>query len=217
MGACEPGQGGNAAAISIAFMCPGAPPRLSPAPAAALDAGPAVSLMSHGGAPWPEPGPTERASWPRPTEPGRTRGRSARAYTVVARRYRPQRFEDVVGQDHVVQSLRNAIRMNRRHPRLPLLRHPGRRQDVDRPDLRQVPELRARADRRALPQAATSARRSPSARTSTSSRSTAPATTASSRSASCARTPACGPAGRGSRSTTSTKSTCSRPAPSTPC
>ncbi|HZW31083.1 MAG TPA: DNA polymerase III subunit gamma/tau [Isosphaeraceae bacterium] len=34
-------------------------------------------------------------------------------YTVVARRYRPQRFEDVVGQDHVVRSLRNAIRLNR--------------------------------------------------------------------------------------------------------
>jgi len=37
----------------------------------------------------------------------------ASGYTVIARRYRPQRFEDVVGQDHVVQSLRNAIRMNR--------------------------------------------------------------------------------------------------------
>ncbi|MBV8309429.1 MAG: AAA family ATPase, partial [Planctomycetaceae bacterium] len=34
-------------------------------------------------------------------------------YTVVARRYRPKRFEDVVGQDHVVQALRNAIRLNR--------------------------------------------------------------------------------------------------------
>src|SRR4051794_33910344 len=34
-------------------------------------------------------------------------------YTVVARRYRPQRFEDVVGQDHVVQALRNAIRLNK--------------------------------------------------------------------------------------------------------
>ena len=34
-------------------------------------------------------------------------------YTVIARRYRPQRFDDVVGQDHVVQSLRNAIMMNR--------------------------------------------------------------------------------------------------------
>jgi DNA polymerase-3 subunit gamma/tau len=35
------------------------------------------------------------------------------AYTVVARRYRPQRFDDVVGQDHVVQTLRNAIRLDR--------------------------------------------------------------------------------------------------------
>jgi len=37
----------------------------------------------------------------------------ADGYTVVARRYRPQRFEDVVGQDHVVQALRNAIKLNR--------------------------------------------------------------------------------------------------------
>ena len=37
----------------------------------------------------------------------------AASYTVVARRYRPQRFEDVVGQDHVVQALRNAINQNR--------------------------------------------------------------------------------------------------------
>jgi len=35
------------------------------------------------------------------------------SYTVVARRYRPQQFDDVVGQDHVVQSLKNAIRLNR--------------------------------------------------------------------------------------------------------
>jgi hypothetical protein len=30
MAACEPGQGGNAAAINNAFMCPGAPPRFTP-------------------------------------------------------------------------------------------------------------------------------------------------------------------------------------------
>ena len=46
------------------------------------------------------------------TEP-RVSARDALAYTVVARRYRPQRLEDVVGQDHVVRALRNAIRMNR--------------------------------------------------------------------------------------------------------
>ena len=44
------------------------------------------------------------------TVPSRT---APPGYTVVARRYRPQRFEDVVGQDHVVQALRNAIRFNR--------------------------------------------------------------------------------------------------------
>jgi DNA polymerase III subunit gamma/tau len=46
-----------------------------------------------------------------PTSPAA--GPSGSDYTVVARRYRPQRFEDVVGQDHVVQALRNAIRLNR--------------------------------------------------------------------------------------------------------
>jgi DNA polymerase-3 subunit gamma/tau len=40
-------------------------------------------------------------------------GDDASRYLVVARRYRPQTFNDVVGQDHVVQALRNAIRMNR--------------------------------------------------------------------------------------------------------
>ena len=35
------------------------------------------------------------------------------AYQVLARKYRPQRFEDVVGQEHVTRSLSNAIQMNR--------------------------------------------------------------------------------------------------------
>ena len=35
------------------------------------------------------------------------------AYTVLARRYRPQTFDDVVGQGHVGQALRNAIRAGR--------------------------------------------------------------------------------------------------------
>src|ERR1700729_4301440 len=45
-------------------------------------------------------------------EGGSPRG-ARESYTVMARRYRPQRFEEVVGQDHVVRALRNAIRMNR--------------------------------------------------------------------------------------------------------
>ena len=35
------------------------------------------------------------------------------SYQVIARKYRPQRFSDVVGQDHVTQTLANAIRQNR--------------------------------------------------------------------------------------------------------
>lgn len=34
-------------------------------------------------------------------------------YTVLARRFRPQAFDDVVGQEHVAQALRNAIRSQR--------------------------------------------------------------------------------------------------------
>jgi DNA polymerase-3 subunit gamma/tau len=35
------------------------------------------------------------------------------SYQVIARKYRPQRFRDVVGQDHVTQTLTNAIGQNR--------------------------------------------------------------------------------------------------------
>ncbi|MCS1407444.1 MAG: DNA polymerase III subunit tau [Verrucomicrobia subdivision 3 bacterium] len=35
------------------------------------------------------------------------------AYQVIARKYRPQRFEDVVGQGHVTRTLSHAIRKNR--------------------------------------------------------------------------------------------------------
>src|SRR5687768_2113173 len=34
-------------------------------------------------------------------------------YTVLARRYRPQRFEDFVGQDVIVEALKRAIETNR--------------------------------------------------------------------------------------------------------
>jgi DNA polymerase-3 subunit gamma/tau len=35
------------------------------------------------------------------------------AYQVIARKYRPQRFDDVVGQEHVTQTLANAVKQNR--------------------------------------------------------------------------------------------------------
>src|SRR5947209_12654555 len=34
-------------------------------------------------------------------------------YTVVARRYRPQQFADLIGQEHVAQALTNAITSGR--------------------------------------------------------------------------------------------------------
>jgi len=37
----------------------------------------------------------------------------AAQYTVLARRFRPQSFDEVVGQEHVGQAIRNAIRSNR--------------------------------------------------------------------------------------------------------
>ena len=35
------------------------------------------------------------------------------AYLAIARKWRPYCFEDLVGQGHVVQTLKNAIRLNR--------------------------------------------------------------------------------------------------------
>lgn len=38
---------------------------------------------------------------------------SQAGYQVIARKWRPQKFDDVVGQDHVVRTLKNAIEQNR--------------------------------------------------------------------------------------------------------
>ena len=37
----------------------------------------------------------------------------SKGYKVLARKWRPQRFDDVVGQDHVIRTLRNAITRDR--------------------------------------------------------------------------------------------------------
>ena len=44
-----------------------------------------------------------------------TRARTLRgvSYTVFARKYRPQTFDEVVGQDHITRTLKNAIEANR--------------------------------------------------------------------------------------------------------
>ncbi len=38
---------------------------------------------------------------------------SPMSYTVLARKYRPQKFADVIGQDHVVRTLKNALEQQR--------------------------------------------------------------------------------------------------------
>ena len=35
------------------------------------------------------------------------------SYQVLARKYRPQKFSDVIGQDHVTRTLKNAIEQQR--------------------------------------------------------------------------------------------------------
>ncbi|HET6408307.1 MAG TPA: hypothetical protein VFG14_10545, partial [Chthoniobacteraceae bacterium] len=39
--------------------------------------------------------------------------RSRVSYEVFARKYRPKTFADVIGQDHIVRTLTNAIKQNR--------------------------------------------------------------------------------------------------------
>ena len=253
MGACEPGQGGNAAAISNTFMCPGEPPRLSPAPAdryaaatAELDPGRRCDVLSTSpcsgtrSAPVaPGPGskkrssstPTSRAGASRTparatsVRPSPSRDRLVTAPPAGPRRTTrsspgaigPQRFEDVVGQDHVVQALRNAIRLNRvTHAYLfcgtrgvgktSMARifakclncvHGPTEEPCQVCDICQAiavgPGRRRHRDRRGQQQRRRAGPRAPPERRRS------------------------GPAGPGSRSTTSTKSTCSRPGPSTPC
>ncbi len=59
---------------------------------------------------------TRRTRTRRPPEPGlfgeRRAGRQ-RPYRVLARKYRPTRFEDLIGQDVMVRTLRNAFALNR--------------------------------------------------------------------------------------------------------
>ncbi|MDG2166962.1 MAG: AAA family ATPase, partial [Opitutales bacterium] len=37
----------------------------------------------------------------------------AQGYQVIARRWRPKQFDEIVGQDHITRTLKNAITNNR--------------------------------------------------------------------------------------------------------
>ena len=45
--------------------------------------------------------------------PAAVSGQATDKYVVVARRYRPRGFSQLVGQDHVAKALANAIQTNR--------------------------------------------------------------------------------------------------------
>ena len=94
------------------------------------------------------------------------------SYLVLARKYRPQTFDDIVGQEHVTRTLRTRSRQGRVAPRVPLhaapaaSARPPRRASWPRPLVREGAHARRRAT------CATPAARSPPAPASTCRRST---------------------------------------------
>jgi len=128
---------------------------------------------------------------------------SSPSYVVVARRYRPQGFGELIGQEHVSQALSNAIATHRvGHAYLFTgAREPAR---LPRPDLRESPQLRE------WPTAEPCNTCDSCQSISTGNdvdvlEIDGPAIAASTTFATCGRTPTCGPVARVSRSTLSTK------------
>ena len=72
------------------------------------------------------------------------------AYQVLARKYRPQSFTDVIGQRGVTQTLRNAIATDRLAQAFVFAGPAGRGEDDDRSHSRQGPQLRERPDSRSV-------------------------------------------------------------------
>ena len=72
------------------------------------------------------------------------------SYKVLARKWRPQRFDDVIGQRGVTQTLRNAIARRAHRPVVRVRRPARRRQDHDGAHPGARPELRTGPDRRSL-------------------------------------------------------------------
>ena len=127
--------------------------------------------------------------------------------TALYRKYRPQDFDEVVGQQVVVQTLRNAIESGPGPSGVPLRRSARYGQDVARADLREGAELRARADAEPRTRPVIPASRSRTATRSTSSRWTRPRSAGSTTSAKFASEWCSSPSKAGTRSTSSTRRT----------
>jgi DNA polymerase III subunit gamma/tau len=85
------------------------------------------------------------------------------SYQVLARKWRPQRFEDVIGQRGVTQTLRNAIAAKRIAQSFVFAGPRGVGKTTTARSSR-GPQLRAGADRRPVRRRATPASRSPQGR-----------------------------------------------------
>ncbi len=80
----------------------------------------------------------------RPADAARAaRGQDGSEYQVVARRYRPQTFDELVGQEHVARALIERHRHRPRGARLSVHRGQRRRQDLGGPHSGQGARLRA--------------------------------------------------------------------------
>ena len=93
-----------------------------------------------------------------PISPDRPAVGRGRMYQVLARKWRPQTLDELVGQPHVARTLRNAVGGRARRPRLRLRRGSRHREDLRRTDPREVPQLRERPDGHAVRRSASSCR-----------------------------------------------------------
>ena len=146
---------------------------------------------------------------------------SSMAYQVLARKYRPQRFANVVGQDHVTVTLANALAQDRIAHGYIFSGHRGIGKTTIARILAMSLNCRNPIGSAARPtvepcRSANPAPRSAPETPSMSSRSMPPPIAASTRSASCATPHATPPPATATRSTSSTRPTRSPTPPSTP-
>ena len=73
-------------------------------------------------------------------------------YQVIARKYRPQTFAELISQEHVKTTLENAITQHRIAHGYIFSGQRGHRQDHRRAHFRALPELRTRPHAHALRQ-----------------------------------------------------------------
>jgi len=104
MGSCEPGQGRKPAAISSHPHVRRVPPR-KPTLAVCNACPLSDAFFGRRG-----PGMAKSSATPQPLAEAAPR---PSPYVVMARRYRPQQFDELIGQEHVARALANAISSGR--------------------------------------------------------------------------------------------------------